>query len=276
MSHRPGALIRRLVALACLSAVPVAQAALVSSDAYFIRPFVQSSSALQDGLDVGGQTFGAVDIGGGEQFAEVDLANGTTRNRAHVSGAGQFAISAGVMGDRLTLQGGPGNIDFHFNIDGSAITDAGRTGGPLAIQIVANLRVFDPSAGATYANFAGLAGALVSDTFLLNLDVQADAIDETINQALFGSLAFGGGLQAIDVFASLSIAIATNDNPLDVRLDFSHTGRLGVEPAASISFDSASGVFPGSLAPPMSVPEPASWALTLAALAIVRRTSSRR
>jgi hypothetical protein len=274
MSHRPGIIVRRLLALVCLSAVTVAQAAPVAGGAYFIRPFVQSNSGTQDGLEIGGQTSGAVAIDG-VQTAEVDLSAGTTRNRVQVSGVDQFAVSAGVMGDRLTLQGGPGTVDFRFEIDGFAFSDAGRTGGPLSILIVANLRVFDSADGATYANFAGLAGALVSDTFQLSLDVQADAIDESINQALLGSLAFSGGLLDVDIFASLSIAVATNDNPVDVLLDFSNTGRLGVEAANGITFDSASGVFPGSQAPPASVPEPASWALMAAGLAFLRHRSRR-
>ncbi len=257
---------RRLLALALLAMAPLAQAALATGGTYFIRPYVQEGDTVHDGLQVGAATAGSVDLG--QQFAEVDLSAGTTRNFVEISGPDQFAVSAGIMGDRLTLQGGPGQVDFRFDLSGHIATDAAASAGNLFIQVFANLRVFDAAAGATYANFAGLPGALVSRTVLVNLDNPTSALDEAFTEVLFGSLAFAGGMQDIDVFASLSIAAATNDNDLTVTLDFAHTGTFGADPSAGIVFASASGVFPGSqeLA---TVPEPGGWALMTAGLAVL-------
>ncbi|MDP1534979.1 MAG: hypothetical protein Q8L92_15490, partial [Rubrivivax sp.] len=154
-----------------------------------------------------------------------------------------FGQWAGVMGDRLTFSGAQGaSLNFSFNFDGSMVSPAQTyPASLLQIGVIANLRVFDSGAGATSSNFAALAGALASDTRFLQFDNPTTALDELINEALAGSFVVGNaGPLALDVFASLSIFVSTNDNPGTITMDFLNIGTFGLQVDSGVTVSSAS------------------------------------
>lgn len=271
MTFRSPLIFRRMLVAAALCATSAAQA-------YFIRPYVQLDAVVKDGLTENGATQAGVDIDTldiASASASVDLSTGQTRNYLKV-GLEQFAQSAGVMGDRLNFFGGPSTVDFSFDFDGRITTDAAAAGSEtLQIGVFANFRVFDAAAGATSSNWTSLSGALASDTRSLSFNSPASELDEFVQQTLAGSFAFLGGSQTVDVFASLSIFSAVNDNDVVVTMDFLNTGTFGVQAGRGVSFSSESGVFPGSVPTP-PVPEPSSYALMTAGLAMLLWTLSRR
>ncbi len=77
----------------------------------------------------------------------------------------------------------------------------------------------------------------------------------------------------LDVFASLSLVVSTNDNPVTVTMDFMNTGQFRVNTAPGVSFSSASGVFLSQAAP---VPEPASWAMLAFGLTAIGAAAKKR
>lgn len=264
--------IRALVKLLMLGA---ALSTTATAQAYFITPYAQLNADVSNGFIENGPTSGSASIGP-NVTAQVDLAAGETRNYVQV-GSGQFGQSAGVMGDRFTLSGGASVVDFIFNFDGTISTDAASNGvNSLQIGVTANLRVFDASAGATNLNFAGLAGALVSDTRSLNFNDPTASLNAMVDEALSGSFDFLGGSRSIDVFASLSIFSAVNNNDVNVVMNFLNTGTFGIEASPGTSFSSASGVFPGSIPPVAGVPEPSVYGLLSLGLIALAGASRRR
>ena len=259
--HSPARLLGPIVAVAALAASPLAQA-------YFVRPYAQLGAVVQDGLEQNNSTVGVVNIGGLAKAA-VDLNDASTHNYLQVSGPGGFGAVAGVFGDRLTFQGAADSIQFTFDFDGHITSDVGKLGTEaLQVGLTANLRVYDAGAGANYNNFTTLPGALVSDARNLDFSDPAVALDEFVNESMAGSYSFLGGTQTVDVFFSLSIFTATNNNPIEVTMDFFNTGVGGVQTGPGVLYASQSAVFPGSTVLP-SVPEPGITVLLLAGLGVV-------
>lgn len=248
--------------LAAVSATTLSSAARAD---YFIRPYVQLGAGVVDGLDQNGAAEGEAHFTNALQ-ARVDLATGTVHNYLKItgpdSGGSGFGQSAGIFGDRLHFDAAQGStLGFSFGFDGTILSPA-RVVPTSALQIgvIANLRVFDTSAGATYANFTSLSGALVSDTLFLDFSNPAAPLDEIIARTLSGSLTVAGNA-TYDVFASLSIFTSLNQNPVTVEMDFLNTGRFGIQAAPGVTYTSDSGVFLTSGG--TAVPEPASWGLMI-------------
>jgi hypothetical protein len=261
--------------------VAAASAATFSTAAqadYFIRPYVQLGAGVVDGLDVNGETEGSAFFTNDLQ-AKVDLTTGTVHNYLKITGpdagGSGFGQSAGIFGDRLHFDAAQGsNIGFSFGFDGTIKSPARVV--PTSTQqigVIANLRVFDISAGATYQNFTSLSGALVSDSVFLDFSNPSAPIDEMIARTLAGSLTVAGNA-TYDVFASFSMFASLNENPVTVEMDFLNTGRFGIQAGPGVSYTSDSGVFltGGSAA----VPEPASWAMMIAGFALAGRALRRR
>ena len=245
---------------------------------YFVRPYVQLGAGVVDGLVQNGATQGEAHFTNNLQ-AHVDLTTGTVHNYLKVTGpdagGSGFGQSAGIFGDRLHFNAASGDtLGFSFGFDGTILSPARVVPtSTLQIGVIANLRVFDASAGATYANFTSLSGALVSDTIFLDFSNPAEPLDTMIARTLAGSLTVAGNA-TYDVFASLSIFTSLNANPVTVEMDFFNTGRFGIQAAPGTSFTSDSGVFLTGNAG--AVPEPATWGLMILGFGIAGTAVRRR
>ena len=239
-----------------------------AANAYFVRPYVQLDAGVIDGLEQNGATERSEGFTTALQ-AHVSLDEGTIRNFLQVAGPGAFGQSAGTMGDRLHVVGAQDTtLSFSFDFDG-LITSPARDpnlNSTLQIGVFANLRVFDASAGATYANFTSLGGALVSDSVFLQFNNPTEPLSVLLERTLAGSFAVASAAPLdLDVFASLSIFAAPNENPVTVTMDFLNTGTFRLHAAPGVSFTSDSGVFLTQQAAP--IPEPETFVLLAAGLA---------
>lgn len=250
--------------------------AIVATDNYFVRPFLQlGGGGLIDGLAVNGPTYAAQNFTSALQ-SRVDLGDGTVKALARISGTDQFAQAGGSFGDRVTFDDAAGTtVDFSFAFDGTLKSSGPAINTGLAGFLSANFYVYDPSTGATWDNFnsSSLSGsALIAKSIftVFNANI-GETLDEVINDMLSGSLVIGAQ-DTFDVFASLSIGLTTNQNPVTLTGDFLHTGTFDIGTEQGVSFTSTSGVFlTGPTAP---APAPATvvlLALGLTTLGYLRR-----
>ncbi len=268
MKSRSGCALALFCAALLLNVTPAAQAG------YFVRPYVSLGAGVIDGYEANGATERNENFGSALQ-AQVSLAQGTIRN--YLEHEGSTAQSAGVMGDRLTVNNAEGTpMAFSFRFDGSIVAPARdpNLNSFFQIGIYANLYVFDSSAGATYLNFDVLPGALVGQSRFLQYNNPVQPLDIDVDETLSGSFIVGAGRRSFDVFLSLAIFISPNSNPGTVTMDFMNTGRAQVSTAPGVVFTSDSGVFLGS-AQTLPVPEPTTTLLMalglLAVLGAARR-----
>jgi PEP-CTERM motif len=230
---------------------------------YFVRPYVQMGASVIDGYEKNGATERSENFTSALQ-AEVSLNQGTIRNYLEVTGPGASAQATGVMGDRISVNNAAGTqMQFFFNFDGTIEAPARdpNLNSFLQIGVFANLYVFDSSAGATYTNFDVLPGALIGQSRFLQFNNPTEPLFASVLEELSGSFAVvGNGRQSYDVFYSLAIFVAPNNNPGTITMDFLNTGTAQITTAPGVVFTSESGVFLGS-GPTLPVPEPGTSVL---------------
>ncbi|MBL8554884.1 MAG: PEPxxWA-CTERM sorting domain-containing protein [Phenylobacterium sp.] len=255
----------RTLLVAAAAALSLAPAAAHAD--YFVTAVANLGSASDGGYAPNGPTSKSASVAGGAAQATVDLATGQARTYLSFYGpdvAGpDFGSTGAVFGDTVTFSGAT-NAKFKFNFDGSVYSDPIEEGNLNTYQIllVANLRVFQAGSGATSSNFASYGGALVSDSFVLEIRNPTETIDRFLDESLFGSTAVTAG-GSYDVFASFSTAIAMNGQPVFAELDFLNTATFGIElDDPGVSYSAQSGVLVGST-PSGAVPEPSTWALMI-------------
>ncbi|QIE57451.1 hypothetical protein G5B40_19575 [Pikeienuella piscinae] len=268
------------LAVAGLLAPHTAEAA-----SYFVRPFIQvGGGGLIDGLQQNGATNASQNFGTNFQ-STVDLDDGTVKARTNIPSAQSNGQSGGSFGERVAFSPDAAGttVSFSFDFDGT-IEVSDLLNGPLATGysafVFANLFVYDSSAGATYQNFNTLGGALISRSFAQDYGTSSGATPSStffdIDQTLSGSITVEANKQ-YDVFASLSVAAATNQNDISIMMDFMNTGTFAIDADPGVTYTSSSGVFLDSTGvTPSAVPVPAALPLLLGGLGLLGFVSRRR
>ncbi|MBX3483441.1 PEPxxWA-CTERM sorting domain-containing protein [Phenylobacterium sp.] len=251
-----------VAAAAALSLAPAAAHA-----DYFVTAVANLGSASDGGYSPNGPTSKSASVAGGDAQAQVDLSTGQAKTYLSFYGpdvAGpDFGSTGAVFGDTVTFSGAT-NAGFKFDFDGSIYSDPIEEGNLSNYQIllVANLRVFQAGSGATASNFASYGGALVSDSFVLEIRNPTEIVDLFLDESLFGNTAVTSG-GSYDIFASFSTAIAMNGHPVFATLDFLNTATFGIQlDDPGVTYSSRSGVLVGST-PSAAVPEPSTWAFMI-------------
>ncbi|WP_340108796.1 PEP-CTERM sorting domain-containing protein [Pikeienuella sp. HZG-20] len=254
---------------------------------YFVRPFIQvGAGGLIDGLQQNGATNASQNFGTNFQ-STVDLDDGTVKARTNIPSAQSNGQSGASFGERVAFSPDAAgtNVSFSFDFDGT-IEVSDLLNGPLATGysafVFANLFVYDSTAGATYQNFTSLGGALISRTFAQDYGTSSGATPSNtffdVDRTLSGSITVEAN-KRYDVFASLSIAAATNQNDISIMMDFMNTGTFGIDADPGVTYTSSSGVFldsTGVTPPPSPVPVPAALPLLLGGLGLLGFVSRRR
>lgn len=263
----------------CISLVAVS-----SAQAYFVRPVVQQSpGGTIDGIEENGATQRAENFGTAFQ-SSVNLGTGSISLFLQIPAANQGGQAFGSFGDTLSFDNATGTqIGFNFAFDG-VVNVTPTLPGPipetLSISIFSNLFVYEAGSGATFANFTSQPGALVAQskfdqTFTTpGGGTPTDITNQPFSDVLSGSVLVGSQ-NSFDVFASLSVAIFTNDNPVAVTMDFLDTGTFGIMTDPGVTFTSESGVFLTQTSS-TSVPEPGTLGLFAAGLAMLGFLRRRR
>lgn len=272
-------------ALSLLAATAVSGAAQAG---YFITPYAQLGSGADNGYAANGPNAGSATVqNGGEATSHVDMNAGTIKTFLSFTGqdvtGGDFGQAAGVFGDRVTFNAAQGStINFGIDFDGLiyGYDDEPGLEDNFQIGVIARLRVFDPSAGATSNNFAVQSGALVSDDIVLDFSNPDYSFYHELNESLAGSLVTTGGANSYDVFVSFSIFSAMNGHPASVYMDFLNTATFGITADPGVTYTSEAGLLGSDITPTAAVPEPTAWALMIlgfgAAGAMVRRRRAAR
>lgn len=253
-------------ALTMAAAAPAnAQQTPIPGD-YFVRPYATLGGSVIDGIEVNGATEKSIGFAN-VVTSSVDLDEGVARTYVNVTGpnvgGSATGSAAGVFGDTVTFYGditAPVNVSFAF--DGTILATARTNPNSLfQIGVFATLYVFDQSAGAAWNNFTSQPGALVAQTRSLDFSDPTDLLDITVDELLAGSFTPVSG-RSYEIFSSLSVFSAVNDNASTAILDFRNTGRAGIDAPAGVTYASASGVFLDSV-DAVAVPEPATWTMLI-------------
>lgn len=257
-------------------AAPVANAA-----SYFVQPIViVSPGAFINGLEIDGDTRRTEGYFNSPTsvFNDVDLEEGTIRSGINLLGGGppNGGSSQGRFGEQVTFVNGDGttaNLTFDFE---GYITGPARDpnlNSFLQISVDGYIAVFDPSVGATASTWFDLAfgnqagQALGTDRITLDFSNPDEEVDEVIFESLGVSVDVGPGQRSFDVFANLTISLATNNNVGPYSMQFDNTARFGVDAAPGVTYTSLSGVFLESTGQ-TAVPAPAALPLLGTAFAM--------
>lgn len=272
---------------AVVAAGVLALAAPASASSYYVKDHLSSNDPLviSGGLQADGPTGtdtqydkDTVSIGAG-----ADLGTGVLQGHLVSRTADAILGLSSEFGDRVTIIGGAGTeVTFNFLVDYAVNATADALGGtPALLTALSRFAVFDPSQGATSANWASLAFPLLgSDRSLgsgkANFGYHGDAFLEPISDVgsrmLSVTLPLLSDIQSFDFFAGLTSTLLAGDNALDVDIAFSSFASLDLADGVTIS--SASGAFltEGPNAAPQvvsPVPLPASALLLLGALGLL-------
>ncbi|RKF14954.1 hypothetical protein D6850_08805 [Roseovarius spongiae] len=262
-------------------------AAPASAAGYYVEDRITSNNpfALLGGQEADGPTSKSTrhDEGATSMKTGADLAKGLLEGHLHSEGEDAIRGLSSEFGDRVTIIGGAGtNVTFNFHVEAAinAVVDVlGKT--PALMTGLTRFAVFDPSQGATSANWTSLAFPFFGTDRSLGSDKSnfgyhgaefAVPISDSLFETLSVTLPVLSDNQSFDLFAGLSTSLLAGDNPLDVDITFSSLASLGLADGVTIS--SASGVFltqgpnaaPQAMAP---VPLPASGLLFLGALGLL-------
>lgn len=248
---------------------------------YYVRPYIQiGGGGTIDGYSADGPTRASQHFMT-DYEATVDLADGTVKSYLNVQGPDSFAAVSGTFGDRITFSPNAADttVDVRFDFDGWISADEPLLNGASLpfISVYATLYVYKSGSGVNYSNFGNPAYAdseVVSKTTVITFRPDSDFY-ETINDGLFGSFTVGLGSYDYDIFTGLSISAATQENPINIEMNFLNTGTFGIQTEPGVTFTSDSGVLlKGN--PPGTVPEPATWVMMLMGFGLICTSIRRR
>lgn len=266
------------VGLAFTGAMESAGAA-VSVGTYYVRPYIAvGGGATIDGYVANGPTSSSQNFGS-DFKTTVDLASGTVKAYEKLVGTNQSGQAGGTFGDSVFFDSSAlgTNATFSFDYDGTISSGAALPGAStLQFGAFVNLFVYEAGSGATYDNFGNAAFdayKVIGQSKFINFTNPQEDFYQAINDSLSGTFTIGGS-GAYDIFAGLTLFAVTNDNPVTVEMDFSHTATLGIQTDPGVGFTSASGVL--LTAVQGGVPEPATWALMILGFGMVGGAMRRR
>jgi len=244
---------------------------------YYVRPMVIIGDEVIDGYVADGPTSSSQHFTT-DYESTVDLSNGTVKSYLNTQGPGSYAQVVGTFGDQIIFS--PNAVgttaDVSFDFDGRIMADAPLLNGAALPQLglLATLYVYEAGSGVNYLNYGAAQFdpfAVVSQSMFLSFNPEA-AFDEIINDGLFGSFTIGSG--SYDIFTGLSIFALTQQNPINVEMDFLNTGTFGIRTDPGVTFTSASGVLLTGVT--SAIPEPATWAMMITGFGLVGATVRRR
>lgn len=248
---------------------------------YFVQPIVTVfPGAFINGLEIDGATVRDEGFFNSPTaaFTEVNLAEGTVRGYLDLLGGGPptGASSQGRFGEQVTFENGAGttvNISFAFE---GTITGPARDpnlNSTLQILVDGYIAVFDPSVGANSSTWFDLAfgsqagQALATERLTLDFSNPDEELDEWLNETLAVTVDVDSNRQAFDVFANLTLVLATNNNVGPYVMLFDNTARLGIDAAPGVTYTSLSGTFLESTGVTV-VPVPSALPLLAGAFAV--------
>jgi hypothetical protein len=216
----------------------------------------------------------------------VNLEEGTIRGLVELLGGGppNAASAQGRFGEQVTFQNADGtSVDFNFSFEGW-ITGPARDpnlNSTLQVFVEAYIAVFDPAVGATASTWYDLAfgnqgdQSIASTREYFDFSNPEEELDELLDYTIGVTADVTSGRRSFDVFANLTIAMATNANPGPYEMNFNNTATFGIDVAPGVTYTSLSGAFLDSTGVTV-VPAPAAMPLLGTAFALGAGLFSRR
>ncbi|MFW2831231.1 PEPxxWA-CTERM sorting domain-containing protein [Sphingomonas sp. ID0503] len=242
--------------------------------AYYVSPRIFYGDGEEiNGTIINGATSARQEFhsNGTDLAVTADLKAGTVKSSLNMTGPDNYGQVVGTFGDTLTFSSNAigQTAGVRFRYDGSITAGAplGLGNSTANFGIYATLYAYRAGSGVSYLDYGNAkydAYKVVGLSDFISLS-PTTAVDQVIDKVLNGAFVVDGA-GSYDVFAGLSLFAATNDNPINIGIDFSHTGQFGIDVPAGATYTSDSGVF---LTETAAVPEPASWAMLIGGFGLI-------
>ena len=250
---------------------------------FFVRPVLQYSGELQDGLSLNALSSNSATFYDGSTALEahVDLEKGTIKTFAeHFGPSDTFIAVTGIMGDQIRYTGAQDvAVTFHYDFDASIFADQTFTGTPPEfdnryIGIEAHFAVYEAGSGANWADWTSFGTQSGKDLYVdykrTNFQDYGESFATDYASGFSTDLFLTSG-KSYDIFAAFNLILTPGAMTGQVTMNALNTSTIGVE-APGGEFTSQSGKFLNFAQTTSAVPEPASWAMLIAGFFITGAT----
>ena len=255
--------------------------------AYFVRPVLQYSGEMQDGLSLNDKTSASATFHDGWSAFEayVDMNDGTIKTYLEMNGPTDvFGGATGVMGDQIRYTGDSDQaVSFRFDYDSLISANQWYTGTPEEfdnryIGIEAHFAIYETGSGATWSDWtlfgSNSSKALFVDHEITTFQDWPSDFSEFYSGGLGIDLYLTSG-KSYDVFAAFNLIVTPGSQVGTITMNSLNTSTIGIV-APGGSFTSESGEFLGFAKTVSAVPEPATWAMMIAGFGLVGSAVRRR